>query len=176
MKEIINDNSNTTANSTQIEILKKHFPNCFDKNGNFITHKMQEIVGENGLELSKESYSLNWLGKSYARLLANEKPMTFITEDKKHNTNEINQNSQNILIQGDNLEVLKHLTNAYSEQIKMIYIDPPYNTGSDGFVYNDNRKFSVSQLAKLAGIDRDEAKRELSLCLAYFYLSTIIYR
>jgi adenine-specific DNA-methyltransferase len=40
-----------------------------------------------------------------------------------------------LLIKGDNLEVLKHLANAYYEQVKMIYIDPPYNTGSDGFVY-----------------------------------------
>ena len=67
-----------------------------------------------------------------------------------------------MLIKGDNLEVLKHLVNAYSEKVKMIYIDPPYNTGSDGFVYNDDRKFTKEQLAELAGIDFDEAERILS--------------
>jgi len=131
-EEKLNDNSKITANSKQLEILKKNFPNCFDKDGNFIAHKMEEIVTGNGLELSKESYSLNWLGKSYARLLANENPRTQLKEDKKHNQQEENKNSQNLLIKGDNLEVLKHLKNAYENQIKMIYIDPPYNTGGDG--------------------------------------------
>jgi adenine-specific DNA-methyltransferase len=154
--EKINDNSNTTSNSNQIDILKKNFPNCFDKNGKFIPSKMSEIFNQN--DISKESYSLNWLGKSYARLLANENPLTLIKEDKTHNSLEENINSQNLLIKGDNLEVLKHLKNAYSESIKMIYIDPPYNTGSDGFVYNDKRKFSIGELSQLAGVSLDEAK------------------
>jgi adenine-specific DNA-methyltransferase len=154
--EKINDNSNTTSNSNQIDILKKNFPNCFDKNGKFIPSKMAEIFNQN--DISKESYSLNWLGKSYARLLANENPLTLIKEDKTHNSLEKNINSQNLLIKGDNLEVLKHLKNAYSESIKMIYIDPPYNTGSDGFVYNDKRKFSIDELSQLAGVSFDEAK------------------
>jgi adenine-specific DNA-methyltransferase len=154
--EKINDNSNITSNSTQIDILKKNFPNCFDKDGKFIPSKMSEIFNQN--DISKESYSLNWLGKSYARLLANENPLTLIKEDKTHNSLEENINSQNLLIKGDNLEVLKHLKNAYSESIKMIYIDPPYNTGSDGFVYNDKRKFSIDELSQLAGVSLDEAK------------------
>ncbi|CAC9435400.1 Type III restriction-modification system methylation subunit (EC 2.1.1.72) [uncultured Gammaproteobacteria bacterium] len=152
-KEKTFDNSNTTTNSTQLEILKTNFPQCFDKNGDFIPHKMQEIVSKDGINLSKESYSLNWLGKSYARLLANEQPLTLLQEDIEHNQKSENQNSENLLIKGDNLEVLKHLRHAYSEQIKMIYIDPPYNTGNDGFVYADNRKFSPEQLQRLAGID-----------------------
>ena len=157
----IHDNTNTTANSKQLNLLKQHFPNCFDKEGNFISHKMEELVGDAGLELSKESYSLNWLGKSYARLLANEVPRTLLKEDKVHNAKEANKTSENLLIKGDNLEVLKHLSNAYAESVKMIYIDPPYNTGGDGFVYDDDRKFSKEELAKLAGIDEDEAKRIL---------------
>lgn len=159
--EKLSDNTDTTANSRQLAILKKNFPNCFDKNGAFIPHKMMEIVGKSDLDLSRESYSLNWLGKSYARLLANENPQTLLKEDKEYNAKEENQNSQNLLIRGDNLEVLKHLKNAYSEKIKMIYIDPPYNTGNDGFVYNDDRKFTAGQLSKLAGIELDEAKRIL---------------
>jgi len=159
--ESIYDNTHTTANSKQLALLKQHFPNCFDKEGHFISHKMEELVGDAGLGLSKESYSLNWLGKSYARLLANEVPRTLLKEDKTHNVKELNKGSENLLIKGDNLEVLKHLSNAYSESIKMIYIDPPYNTGGDGFVYNDDRKFTKEELSKLAGIDEDEAKRIL---------------
>ncbi|EMU7801960.1 site-specific DNA-methyltransferase [Shigella sonnei] len=150
-----------TANSKQLAVLKANFPQCFDKNGAFIQEKLLEIVKSSDVELSKESYSLNWLGKSYARLLANLPPKTLLTEDKDHNQLEENKNSQNLLIKGDNLEVLKHMVNAYSEKVKMIYIDPPYNTGSDGFVYNDDRKFTPEQLSELAGIDLDEATRIL---------------
>jgi len=66
-QEILNDNTNITANSHQLKLLKKNFPQCFDKNGDFISHKMEEIVGESGLKLSSESYSLNWLGKIYKK-------------------------------------------------------------------------------------------------------------
>lgn len=150
-----------TVNSKQLAILKKNFPQCFDKEGNFIQEKMLEVVNANDVELSKESYSLNWLGKSYARLLTNLPPKTLINADIEHNQLEQNKNSQNLLLKGDNLEVLKHMVNAYSEKIKMIYIDPPYNTGSDGFVYNDDRKFTKQQLSELAGIELDEAERIL---------------
>ena len=150
-----------TANSKQLAVLKANFPQCFDKNGAFIQEKLLEIVKSSDVELSKESYSLNWLGKSYARLLANLPPKTLLTEDKDHNQREENKNSQNLLIKGDNLEVLKHMINAYAEKVKMIYIDPPYNTGSDGFAYNDDRKFTPEQLSELAGIDIDEATRIL---------------
>ncbi|WP_339377284.1 site-specific DNA-methyltransferase [Candidatus Enterovibrio escicola] len=148
-------------NSKQLAVLKKHFPQCFDKLGNFIQEKMLEVVNANEVELSKESYSLNWLGKSYARLLTNLPPKTLINEDVAHNQLEQNKDSKNLLIKGDNLEVLKHMVNSYSEKVKMIYIDPPYNTGSDGFVYNDDRKFTKEQFADLAGIDIDEATRIL---------------
>ncbi len=158
-EETLNDNSTITANSKQLEILKKNFPQCFDKHGNFMAHKMEEIVVGNGLELSRESYSLNWLGKSYARLLANENPRTLLKADIEHNALETNKTSQNLLIKGDNLEVLKHLKNAYESAIKMIYIDPPYNTGGDGFVYNDDRKFTIDELSRLAGVSFEEAKR-----------------
>ncbi|SUC46811.1 putative methyltransferase [Providencia stuartii] len=150
-----------TTNSKQLAVLKANFPQCFDKNGAFIQEKLLEIVKSSNIELSKESYSLNWLGKSYARLLANLPPKTLVTEDKDHNQLEKNKNSQNLLIKGDNLEVLKHMVNAYTEKVKMIYIDPPYNTGKDGFVYNDDRKFTPEQLSELAGIDLDEAARIL---------------
>ncbi|RVE13434.1 type III restriction endonuclease subunit M [Escherichia coli] len=150
-----------TANSKQLAVLKANFPQCFDKNGAFIQEKLLEIVKSSDVELSKESYSLNWLGKSYARLLANLPPKTLLTEDKDHNQRDENKNSQNLLIKGDNLEVLKHMINAYTEEVKMIYIDPPYNTGSDGFTYKDDRKFTPEQLSELAGIGLDEATRIL---------------
>ncbi|RSZ25169.1 site-specific DNA-methyltransferase [Acinetobacter bereziniae] len=150
-----------TENSEQLAVLKNNFPQCFDKQGKFIVSKLQEILQADGVDLSRESYSLNWLGKSYARVLANEPIRTMLSEDTVHNEQEQNKNSHNLLIQGDNLEVLKHLKGAYTDKIKMIYIDPPYNTGSDGFVYQDDRSFSPEQFAELAGVELDEARRVL---------------
>ncbi len=150
-----------TANSKQIAILKKHFPQCFDKDGHFQPEKMMEVVKANEVDMVKESYSLNWLGKAYARLLTNLPPQKLLKPDTTHNESLENIDSGNILIKGDNLEVLKHLVNGYREKIKMIYIDPPYNTGSDGFVYQDNFKFTVDDLSRLAGIDKAEAERIL---------------
>lgn len=115
-----------TANSEQLAVLKNNFPQCFDKQGKFLVAKLQEILQVDGIDVSRESYGLNWLGKSYARVLANEPIRTMLSEDIEHNQQEQNKNSHNLLIQGDNLEVLKHLKGAYSEKIKMIYIDPPY--------------------------------------------------
>lgn len=152
--------SNTQAENEQLSILKRHFPNCFDKQGAFLPEKMAEALQSNGIKTEKESYSLNWLGKSYAKILKDRQTETLLAEDIAHNQKPENQNSENVLIQGDNLEVLKHLKHAYKNQIKMIYIDPPYNTGSDGFVYQDDRKFTPQQLVEL-GMDLEEAKRVL---------------
>lgn len=152
--------SNTQAENEQLTILKRHFPNCFNKQGAFLPEKMAEALQSNSIKTEKESYSLNWLGKSYAKILKDRQPETLLAEDIEHNQKPENQNSENILIQGDNLEVLKHLKHAYKNQIKMIYIDPPYNTGSDGFVYQDDRKFTPQQLVEL-GMDLEEAERVL---------------
>ncbi|HIG0369653.1 site-specific DNA-methyltransferase, partial [Neisseria meningitidis] len=149
-----------TANSTQLEQLKKLFPACFDADGNFLIDRLQAEIAPQ-TDIGREFYEMNWLGKSYARLLRNLPPETLISEDKTHNAKPENAGSQNLLIRGDNLEVLKHLKNAYTNSVKMIYIDPPYNTGSDGFVYQDDRKFTPAELACLANIDEDEAARIL---------------
>lgn len=141
--------------------LKTHFPECFDKNGVFLPEKLAESLNAGGVRTAKEFYSLNWLGKSYAKVLRDVPPKTLLAEDTAHNRQPENENSGHLLIKGDNLEVLKHLKNAYKEAVKMIYIDPPYNTGSDGFVYQDDRKFTPEQLAELGGMDLDEAQRVL---------------
>jgi len=148
--------------SPNLEFLRKNFSNCFTKEGKFDFEKFkQELSQSDDIDFSNEGYSMGWLGKSYSRLLASDKATTLLKEDKEWNHKPENQTSENLLLKGDNLEVLKHLSNAYHEQIKMIYIDPPYNTGSDGFVYQDDRKFTVEELSKLAAIDAKEAKRIL---------------
>ena len=147
------DKQNTTQNiiapNHDLEILKKNFSHCFDKNGDFNFEKFKKELESNEINFSKESYGMDWLGKSYARLLATDPAKTLIKENTDWNEKPENKNSENLLIKGDNLEVLKHLSNAYHEKVKMIYIDPPYNTGSDGFAYADDRKFTVEQFQEL---------------------------
>lgn len=166
------------------QVLKEHFPQCFDKNGDLMPHKLQEAIldlaqennaqantatqdleNEAAFSLSKESYSLNWLGKSYAKLLRHLPTHTLIAQDSAHNTQPQNANSKNVLIKGDNLEVLKHLKNAYYRKVKMIYIDPPYNTGNGDFIYNDERSFTPQSLAQMANIELEEASSILNLTL-----------
>ena len=166
------------------QVLKEHFPQCFDKNGDLMPHKLQKAIldlaqennaqtntatqdleNEATFSLSKESYSLNWLGKSYAKLLRHLPTHTLIAQDSAHNAQPQNANSKNVLIKGDNLEVLKHLKNAYYRKVKMIYIDPPYNTGNGDFIYNDERSFTPQSLAQMANIELEEASSILNLTL-----------
>ena len=166
------------------QVLKELFPQCFDKNGDLMPHKLQEAIldlaqennaqantatqdleNEAAFSLSKESYSLNWLGKSYAKLLRHLPTHTLIAQDSAHNAQPQNANSKNVLIKGDNLEVLKHLKNAYYRKVKMIYIDPPYNTGNGDFIYNDERSFTPQSLAQMANIELEEASNILNLTL-----------
>ena len=161
-KENIEDLTNKIkAPNKDIALLKKQFGDCFDKRGGFDIEKFKTQLSKNEINFSKESYGIDWLGKSYARLLATDETTTLLKEDEKFNQKYENKNSENLLIKGDNLEVLKHLSNAYYEKVKMIYIDPPYNTGSDGFVYADDRKFTVEELKELAGVSEERAKRIL---------------
>lgn len=152
---------NSEPQDTRLAQLKQLFPDCFDKNGVFLAEKMAQALRTSDIDTSKEYYTMNWLGKSYAKVLRDLPPETLLAENHEHNSKPEHQNSQNLLIKGDNLEVLKHLTNAYKGAVKMIYIDPPYNTGTDGFVYQDDRKFTAEQLVKLGGMDLDEAQRVL---------------
>ena len=132
-------------NNKLIEFLEENYPSLVNEteDGNLEVNfnKLKEEL--NDVNISEETYGLNWMGKSYARVLRDYPVTTLIEPDNKHNNLEENKDSNNVYIEGDNLEVLKHLKNAYSNKIKMIYIDPPYNTGSDGFVYNDSFNFKV---------------------------------
>jgi len=153
--------SHPAPSEERLYLLKRQFPECFDKNGAFVPERLAESLRSDGLPVQKEYYSLNWLGKSYAKVLRDAPPETLLAEDTAHNGQPENAASQNLLLKGDNLEILKHLKHAYAGAVKMIYIDPPYNTGSDGFVYQDDRRFTPEQLARLGGMDLDEACRVL---------------
>ena len=159
LQDTIKDNENIQVNSKEMEALKEHFPQCFDKNGNFDMAIFEELVKTKDISIKKEGYALNFLGKSYARYLSNLESETVIVPDESNKDNP----SENIYIVGDNLDALQHLKHSYAGAIKCIYIDPPYNTGSDGFVYNDKFEFSAKDLAEKIGIEEDEAERVLNM-------------
>lgn len=106
-----------------------------------------------------DGFQLRFVGKSYAKFVTGLPTETVLVPDNDWNNQDANKNSQNIFITGDNLDALKHLVNAYTGAIKMIYIDPPYNTGSDGFVYKDTFKFSDSDLKQKLGFTDTELAR-----------------
>lgn len=158
IKNVIENNKNVDINSNKIQQLKDLFPNCFNANGEFDISTFEEELKKN-TSIVKEGYGLNFLGKNYAKYVASLDTETILLPDDENNSKDENKNSKNIYISGDNIDVLKHLVRSYSGQIKCIYIDPPYNTGSDGFVYNDKFNLSIEKLVEVLDINEDEAKR-----------------
>ena len=163
IKDNIMANENIKPNSNEIKKLKMNFPQLFNKDGEFFLDRFKEMLKQNDIIFTKEGYELKFLGKSYARYLSSTKTETFIVPNIEENEKEENKNSENLYIIGDNLDALKHLLGSYSSKIKCIYIDPPYNTGSDGFVYPDNFSFDVKKLADIVGIEEEEAERIINL-------------
>lgn len=159
LQDTIKYNENVQVNSKEMEALREQFPQCFDASGNFDMAIFEELIKTKDVSIKKEGYALNFLGKSYARYLSNLESETVIVPDESNKDNP----SENIYIVGDNLDALQHLKHSYAGAIKCIYIDPPYNTGSDGFVYNDKFEFSAKDLAEKIGIEEDEAERILNM-------------
>ena len=162
IRDIMTANELVTPNQKEINILKEHFPSCFNANGVFDMVRFSEFLKDK-IDISHEGYELKFLGKNYAKMLASLDTETVIVPDEAHNSLPENVNSENIYISGDNLDGLKHLLKSYAGQVKCIYIDPPYNTGSDGFVYNDKFNFTVEELVEKLSIDEEQAQRILDL-------------
>lgn len=162
IKNIIQSNETVTPNAQTLEVLHTHFPQCFNKEGKFDIDKFKDLI-KNDIDITHEGYDLNFLGKNYAKLLASIDTTTVVQPDLEHNVKPENANSQNLYISGDNLDGLKHLLKSYTGAVKCIYIDPPYNTGSDGFVYNDNFNFTSQELIDKLSISEEQAQKIFDL-------------
>ena len=143
-------------------MLKEHFPACFKADGSFDVERLKAEIAST-TDVIQEGYELKFLGKSYAKLLASTETTNVIQPNEAHNSLPENANSENIYISGDNLDGLKHLLKSYNGAIKCIYIDPPYNTGSDGFVYADNFNYTKETLQEKLSVSEEEAERILDL-------------
>ncbi|MEB7759008.1 MULTISPECIES: site-specific DNA-methyltransferase [Bacillales] len=162
IKETLDNNEQGKLNDKKISILRENFPNCFSGDTLDIEKFKREINQD--IDFSTEGYEMNFLGKNYAKYIADSiDTETVLVPNVEHNSKLENDKSDNVYITGDNLDALKHLRKSYSSKIKMLYIDPPYNTGSGDFVYNDSFKFSINDLMKLLDIEEEEAKRILNM-------------
>ncbi|MGL5125486.1 MAG: site-specific DNA-methyltransferase, partial [Fusobacteriaceae bacterium] len=137
-----------------IEKLKSIFPEIFSEN-KIDFNALKAVLGEH-IDTENERYSFNWHGKSKARKIAQE-PSTGTLLPSKDESKDWN-NTDNLYIEGDNLGVLKLLQKSYHNKVKMIYIDPPYNTGKD-FVYPDNFKDNLKNYLEITGQVGEEGQK-----------------
>ncbi|MGY5211436.1 DNA methyltransferase [Limosilactobacillus mucosae] len=155
-------NATMQPNSAFLAELKEKLPEFFTRENSFDLEKFQAALKEKNVSEQSEGYQLNFIGKDYARRQAGEMPTTVIVPDEDQNSG-AGKNSQNLFFTGDNLEVLRHLQNNYQNKIDVIYIDPPYNTGSDGFVYPDSFEYSDDRLKETFGMNDDQVARLKSI-------------
>lgn len=161
LKKILENNEHIKSNTRTLNILKEYFPDCFTKDEEFDIERFKNKIASD-VNTVDYGYELNFLGKNYANLIASQETTTVIEPDIEHNQKEENKNSNNIYISGDNLDAIKHLLNSYSKKIKCIYIDPPYNTNNDEFVYNDSFNFSKEELMNKLDISEEKAEKLMS--------------
>lgn len=148
MSDTINQVPGTTPDFTTeaANKLARLFPEVV-ADGKVDIEKLKTILGVD-VDDARERFGLTWPGKAQA-IRAAQTPTTATLMPDKENSVDWDA-TQNVFIEGDNLEVLKVLQKHYYGQIKMIYIDPPYNTGND-FVYSDDYSDSIGSYLELAG-------------------------
>ena len=150
MKVITADDPETKSAdiiAENIERLKELFPEVVTEDGVNVD-VLQQLIGRKPITDAEEKYGLNWHGKRKARQLALT-PSTGTLRPCPEDSVDWDT-TQNLMIEGDNLEVLKLLQKSYAGKVKMIYIDPPYNTGKD-FVYQDNFQDNIKNYQELTG-------------------------
>ena len=139
-----------------IEYLKALFPEAFTE-GKIDFEVLKQLLGC-AVDEREEKYGLNWHGKRQARQLALTPSTGTLRPCPEESVDW--DTTQNLMIEGDNLEVLKLLQKSYAGKVKLIYIDPPYNTGKD-FVYPDDYRDNIKNYLKLTG-QIDGENRDLS--------------
>lgn len=121
-------------NAERLETLRNLFPDWFTQEGKLDINEVKKAVNPDSVE-ETERYEFRWFGKSKAKRNAFMPTRATLHYDESRSVNP--ETTENVIIEGENLEVLKILLAGYRNKVKVIYIDPPYNTGED-FLYNDN--------------------------------------
>lgn len=140
----------------RLEVLREHLPEIFS-DGRIDLERLKTLLGDE-LETSRERFGLSWAGKAEA-VRAVQISSTGALRPKRDQSVDFDSTG-NAIIEGDNLEVLKLLQRSYHNKIKMIYIDPPYNTGNDNdFVYRDNFRDGLRQYQLWSGQVADDGSK-----------------
>ena len=156
----------TALNIEKIEAL---FPNCItemlDEEKSMVENKvykkavnfelLKQMLSKEAID-GNEAYEFTWVGKKASIIEANKPIRKTLRPCKYESVNW--DKTENLYIEGDNLEVLKLLQESYLGKVKMIYIDPPYNTGND-FIYNDDFKMSSDEYSDKSGEINEEGNR-----------------
>jgi len=141
-------------NKERLEQLKQLMPDLFTNDGKLNINELKKVIDPKSVN-ETERYEFRWFGKSNAKreaFIPTDATLVY-DEDRSVNPTE----SENLIIEGENLAVLKLLSNSYREQVKCIYIDPPYNTGKD-FVYSDKFNQDKKEYWEDAGITENGYK------------------
>ncbi|WP_348708407.1 site-specific DNA-methyltransferase [uncultured Pseudoalteromonas sp.] len=153
--------SNQSAESKSLDIkganieqLKQLFPDVFSE-GKIDFDALKAVLGE-AIDDSGERYNFTWNGKNRARQIAQTLSTGTLRPSKKESVNW--DDTENLFIEGDNLEVLKLLQKSYHQKVKLIYIDPPYNVGKD-FVYPDDFSDNVTNYLRITGQVDSEGRK-----------------
>lgn len=157
MKKVeLEDGQSADIVSENISKLRELFPDAFSERGvNFDT--LRQLLGDASvLDEGEEKYGLNWHGKKKARQIALTPSTGTLLPCSEESVDW--DNTQNLFIEGDNLEVLKLLQKSYANKVKMIYIDPPYNTGKE-FIYPDRFQENLDTYLKYTGQVDDEGMK-----------------
>ncbi len=139
-------------NAERLAQLKALFPEAFSE-GKIDFNRLRAALGDANAS-SRENYELSWAGKADARAEIQKRTTATLRPDVANSVNW--DATQNLYIEGENLEVLRTLQKAYFGKVKMIYIDPPYNTGNDSFVYPDDYSETLKEYQARTG-QTDEA-------------------
>src|SRR5487761_1625455 len=135
--------------------LKELFPEAFTEGGKIDFDRLKLTLGES-VDVGKERYGMNWPGKADCFKAIQRPSVATLLPDRDESVNF--DETENVFIEGDNLEVLKLLQKSYFAKIKMIYIDPPYNTGND-FIYPDDYTESLQTYLQYTGQVDSEGKK-----------------
>lgn len=152
MKNLAGESMNITEEN--LKAMQQLFPEAFEE-GKIDFDVLQQLLGD-FVDDEQERYSFKWNGKGKALRLSQTPSMGTLRPCKEESKDW--DNTENIYIEGDNLEVLKLLQKSYYGKVKMIYIDPPYNTGGD-FVYKDNFHDNIQNYKEITGQIDGEGNR-----------------
>ncbi|AXA34156.1 site-specific DNA-methyltransferase [Francisella adeliensis] len=133
-----------------IEKLKQLLPDVINSDNQLNTQALQDVLDIANTTSNNQGYELTFAGKGIAKAKADEPTIKELKAELEQSKDF--DNTENVVIRGDNIDTLKILKANYTNKIKMIYIDPPYNTKNENFVYNDNFKKSEAELIKEFGL------------------------